>query len=270
MALDLRPMFSHPLFLFTTILAFLGWVIAFIGQVVFEAKYQSAGGSGSAVGAQWFGIFLQLFVNIGTFFTLASNSISTNRFQLSVFLAVALVFAVLGTNAGIFSSASYRLAMGAGYLILSVVDLLWLLYFSSDEESFLIHLLNTGSSSFQRARRGPTQGGSIRGSNMGSNSSQVGQGYNAYSGVGKGGLGGGPAGMSVGELSTGGHEGNARSPTIGDQSMMEGQGQEYIVKAKALYSYSASPDDPNEISFTKGDILDIVDNSGKWCVFALS
>lgn len=27
---------------------------------------------------------------------------------------------------------------------------------------------------------------------------------------------------------------------------------------------SASPDDPNEISFTKGEILDILDNSGKW------
>lgn len=29
---------------------------------------------------------------------------------------------------------------------------------------------------------------------------------------------------------------------------------------------SASPDDPNEISFAKGEILDIVDNSGKWYV----
>ena len=27
---------------------------------------------------------------------------------------------------------------------------------------------------------------------------------------------------------------------------------------------SASPDDPNEISFAKGEILDILDNSGKW------
>lgn len=27
---------------------------------------------------------------------------------------------------------------------------------------------------------------------------------------------------------------------------------------------TASPDDPNEISFSKGEILDIVDNTGKW------
>ena len=27
---------------------------------------------------------------------------------------------------------------------------------------------------------------------------------------------------------------------------------------------AASPDDPNEISFAKNDVLDIIDNSGKW------
>lgn len=29
---------------------------------------------------------------------------------------------------------------------------------------------------------------------------------------------------------------------------------------------TASPDDPNEISFAKGEILDIIDNTGKWFV----
>ena len=29
-------------------------------------------------------------------------------------------------------------------------------------------------------------------------------------------------------------------------------------------SDTASPDDPNEISFAKNDILDVIDNSGKW------
>jgi SHO1 osmosensor len=31
-----------------------------------------------------------------------------------------------------------------------------------------------------------------------------------------------------------------------------------------MYAYSADPSDSNEVSFAKGDILEVLDNSGKW------
>ena len=37
-----------------------------------------------------------------------------------------------------------------------------------------------------------------------------------------------------------------------------------VQRAEALYTYNASEDDPTEISFSKGDVLEIVDSSGKW------
>ena len=38
----------------------------------------------------------------------------------------------------------------------------------------------------------------------------------------------------------------------------------YSHRAEALYSYSADPEDPSELSFSKGDVLQILDTSGKW------
>jgi uncharacterized protein YgiM (DUF1202 family) len=31
-----------------------------------------------------------------------------------------------------------------------------------------------------------------------------------------------------------------------------------------MYSYQADPNDPNEVSFNKGDMLEVLDATGKW------
>ena len=77
----------------------------------------------------------------------------------------------------------------------------------------------------------------------------------------------------------------AEDGTPGGNRTDSANGLEYNYKAKALYACTllaffavvfeqctllfrttdqASPDDPNEISFGQGEILDIVDKSGKW------
>lgn len=60
---------------------------------------------------------------------------------------------------------------------------------------------------------------------------------------------GGPS-TAVGQTATGGQQ------AISNQKLP--------FDMKASFSYTASPDDPNEISFVKGEILTILDNSGKW------
>ncbi|KZT74955.1 hypothetical protein DAEQUDRAFT_807236 [Daedalea quercina L-15889] len=309
--LDFTPILTHYLFLFTAILAVVGWILAFIAQAIATADFGH-----SAVGVLWFAIFLQLFLILGVLHTLASDSIAMHRLQISVFGAVAIVFAVIGVNEGIFSGRASLDAMAAGWLILAVVDILWVLYFTSEEDSLMLHIFNslgtgglTPPSRRRRAARttsmhtmgagngyqagfASTPGGmatgydtkmaSSLGGPIGSGNSfnagsvegpprsitGTGSINNAPIGGGPGSAGGGDHGMSANSPLMGGNAGVGSgggppmptTPGAGETSLDDG----VLYKAKALYSYGASADDPNEISFTKGEIMEIIDKQGKW------
>ncbi|KZT62658.1 hypothetical protein CALCODRAFT_489656 [Calocera cornea HHB12733] len=310
---DFRPIVTHYLFLFTFILAFIGWVVAFIGQAAATAQIGNA-----FVNVLWFGIFLQLCIILGVLHALATDSIGTHRLQISVFGAVAIVFAVDGTNSGIFGPTRAQEAFGAGWLILAIVDILWVLYFTAEEDSYMYYIFQQmgsgGLSPPSRGSRRRTRTSNTMG--MGISSGGGGNGY-ASGGYSNADVGGGPIGGGIGgpgsttggfgapKSSFGDHRdskpvsmGVASNPgsapggmggsaaaaaaserdpngSIGNQSasqplMSTGDaaqstgGETYAYRARALYAYTASPDDPNEISFVKGEVMDILDNTGKW------
>jgi SHO1 osmosensor len=96
-----------------------------------------------SVGTLWFAIWLQLFLILGVIYTLASDSIAMHRFQIVAFGSVAIVFAVIGVNQSIFSGFASLDALAAGWLILAMVDILWVLYFTSEEDSLALYLFNS-------------------------------------------------------------------------------------------------------------------------------
>ena len=225
--------------------------------------------------------------------------------------------------------------MAAGWLILAIVDILWVLYFTSEEDSLVLHIFNSlgtgGLSPPSRRRR--TRGPSVH--NMSSNGYAA--NFSAGGGIASQDVPYDPAAKApptIGSaavrsqnsfVGTGSIDGATRnlataaplsvhgtpppppgqltadqnptpSPLVSPGAAGVGAGtalasgpspevnpeqDSYTYKAKALYACSspssrlqrnihtcfidtASPDDPNEISFVKGEILDILDKQGKW------
>jgi SHO1 osmosensor len=173
-------------------------------------------------------------------YTLATDSIAMNRFQISVFGAIAIVFAVMGVQDGIFAASGALNAMGAGWLILAIVDILWVLYFTSEEDSLALHIFNSlgtgGLTPPGRRRRtrsvsaaqtmnngyssgGYSQGGGMYDGKMGTMGAGV-RSQNSFTGGGNS-LEGGPVGSTGARSITAGtrpnsaNTGPAASPMIG-------------------------------------------------------
>jgi SHO1 osmosensor len=282
-----------------------------------------------SVGTLWFAIWLQLFLIMGVIYTLASDSIAMHRLQIVTFGSVAIVFAVIGVNDSIFSNSAPLDAIAAGWLVLAMVDILWVLYFTSEEDSLSLYLFNSlgtgGLTPPSRRRRTRTTslhdatsygGGGYSAAGIGpigydtklNNSFAPDIGSNpldsvpppqsqksANSLVGQTSPGSmpsahpadtsGPQGVNSPLMSTPGNAGIGAGggPPLPADTSLGSDGTAYPYKAKALYACAyepycnsilvltralatdtASPDDPNEISFSKGEILDIIDKNGKW------
>ena len=65
------------------------------------------------------------------------------RLQISTFGSVAIVFAVIGLNQGIFTGAGSLEAMAASWLILAMCDIRWVLYFTLEENSLTLYVFNS-------------------------------------------------------------------------------------------------------------------------------
>ncbi|KAJ7636251.1 hypothetical protein FB45DRAFT_1055722 [Roridomyces roridus] len=135
--LNFAPFRTHYFFLLTTVLAIVAWFIAFISQSVSTAQFGN-----KFVGVLWFAVFLQAFLTVGVILAIATDSVQTVRIQIAAFAVMATVFAVQGVQQGIFSNEPAVFMTGAGYLLLSMVDIFWVLYFTSEEGSWTMSLFN--------------------------------------------------------------------------------------------------------------------------------
>ncbi|ERS96928.1 SHO1 osmosensor [Sporothrix schenckii 1099-18] len=256
---------GDPFALATISISALAWIISFISSIVAQVQ------TGSAFPTYtWWTVVYYFFVVAGVLVVVASDTSQTYHVAVVGYLACGLVLATSSVNGLVYSSNGAKEAAAAGFILLSMVTIVWIFYFGSAPSAVPRAYLD----SFALSKESNTNRQNMAGAygvgrpetstsaappqmytsaqlNGFENSSPVtGMPTAQRNSTLNGGGFGAPAGKTAG--APGGTEGEIVPPT------------EYPYRAKAIYSYEANPDDANEISFSKHEILEVSDVSGRW------
>ncbi|TPX65750.1 hypothetical protein SpCBS45565_g04988 [Spizellomyces sp. 'palustris'] len=246
---------SNYKYLGTLILAVLGWFFAFIGICILQSQYDDIkdglrGRGKNPLSAAWFHLFFYLFTLLGVAAVLITTTLEHYRTALVAILAIGFVFitsdldSILGDISlpgvtGRTKSGGGLLA--AGLFFLSFAYLPWIFFFGSSEKAFVNNMNNDNSFVFTMPR--------------------INTRFGARNGPGAPGV----APAVPPQDYTGPRE-SAISPVASQVPpyAVDTDTKPSVTKANALFPYEANPEDPTEVSFAKGDLLEVLSNQGKW------
>lgn len=263
---------GDPFALATISIGALAWLIAFASSIV------SAVNEREFPNFAWWTLVFMLFCISGVTVTVASDSERTYHVAIVGFLAAGLVFTTSSVNSLVYSNQAALQAAAAGFILLSMIAIVWIFYYGSQPQashrtfvdSYALHKESHGS---RNSRTTPNNYGVRPETSITANqapqmytSAQL-NGFETSSPVS--GYPGGPVGVDqrnssqprFGAMNT---APVSQTPPNGVEDVQAETAVEYPYSAKAIYSYEANPDDANEISFQKNDILEVSDVSGRW------
>ncbi|KDR83203.1 hypothetical protein GALMADRAFT_239041 [Galerina marginata CBS 339.88] len=133
---------SRSIFLLATfVLGVIAWLVALVSQSIVAATI-----SGAAVRILWFPIVIQTIITLLVIQVLMGsstfNAAHAYGTQISVLAAIVTVFALFSVDQTIHSPAPALQATGAGWLLVAIVDLLWIFFFTSPPQSPIARLLS--------------------------------------------------------------------------------------------------------------------------------
>lgn len=275
---------GDPFALATISIAYLAWMIAFIASLISDIRSDFPNFA-------WWAIAYMLCCIVGVLVVVASDSTQTYHVAIVGFLAAGLVFTSSVINALVYSADGAKEAAAAGFILLSMVAIVWIFYFGSTPQaahrgyidSFALHKEQQRGSMRNSRPLSPhyRPETTVSGNHAPQmyTSAQL-NGFETSSPVS--GYPGGLAGQQDRNASQprfGGpmaSQSPAQTPTaaaplggLGGEDHQTNRNDvvsatEYPYRAKAIYSYEANPDDANEISFSKHEILEVSDVSGRW------
>jgi SHO1 osmosensor len=262
-------------------------MIAFVSSIIADVQ-------GDYPNYCWWSLAFMLLCIVSVFVTVAMDSVHTYHVALVGLFSAGLVFTTSSVNSLIYYSDAAKEAAAAGFILLSMVSvcmvlpnlsvytslqdsqMVWIFYYGSQPtashrrtlDSFALHKEGAPSRSSRYMSQHQHRPDTIR------SSSHQPQMYNANQLAGfetsspVTGFAGGAAGQQN-RASASAFPQPASTPGVSapPTGVAESQQQtefDYPYRAKAIYSYEANPDDSNEVSFAKHEILEVSDVSGRW------
>lgn len=263
---------GDPFAIATVSFGVISWIVAIAGGA---ASTQS-----SFPRFTWWGLVYQIVLIITIFVLYVYNTIELYKFTLVGFLSVAFLYTTNSTNNLIYNSnSSGNLCCAAGCILLSMLNILWILYFGGHPESptnQFIDSFSVRNNGFHgllpageykedefavpRSTSNPHQ----------TNDERHSQNTNTKSAYMSSLQLNGLENFSNSNVPNSNTHGSVRNSTrntvynLLDANAFGMPAGVFRYKAQALYSYDANPENINEISFVKDEILEVDDIDGKW------
>ncbi|VEU21951.1 DEKNAAC102897 [Brettanomyces naardenensis] len=258
------------------VMAFIAWIIAFAGSIASSVSLNDYYPKFS-----WWALVFQLILLVLLPILYATNSIHFHRMFLVACLSVAFVYNSNSTNNLVYYSGSSTAAASAGFIVSSMINFLWILYFGSDPNSPAVALLDSfgdGENLLVRSRRLAgnkngrpviTRTGAAAAPGVtASNSFTVAGGNDAISGKENGNPFEAvePYTQELSGFENPAQPEDAENHTVSNVNNRDTvlPDADYPILVKGLYDYAASPDDINELSFKKGEVFKVKDTTGNW------
>lgn len=270
MGISISNFLGDPFAITTVSFGVILWIVAIAGA--------AASDSSSFPRFTWWGLVYEIVLILIIFLLYLNNTIELYKFTLVGLLSVAFVYTTNSTNNLIYqSNSSGNLCCGAGCILLSMLNILWITYFGGHPESptnqfidsFSVKNTTYSHGQLPSAEKHDDEFGMPR---AGSQAFQVSDSRQSQLTNNKSGY------VSSSQLNglenfsnSNVNNTNSVRNTVYNNNNNANDPNDFTVpattfryKAKALYSYDANPEDINEVSFVKDEILEVDDIDGKW------
>ncbi|KAJ2161236.1 Transmembrane osmosensor [Coemansia sp. RSA 552] len=234
MSFRIKRVLGSPIFVGTLALIFAGLVLSLVCACL-KTVY--------IVATTWFMIVYLFVLAFALVATIATNSLHKYRLALLAMISIGLSLNVGHIGYYINATVGVLQAMSAGLIFVEITLFFWVLILGSGPGTYLADLCGTGVDA--KANMLPM--------------AEMPMGRNSYR----------QTMHSTAPTAMAGGGGSSVSDYYGSeltQSRITHKQSESsdVYKARALYAYDANPDDPNEVSIAKDEVMLVIDDSGKW------